>query len=452
MNNRDYYEYREDESVRRVSTVKVIREALKNWKWILLFGLITGMALGGMKMISVRRSRETTQVKYEAYQVQMDAYSSSVTSISEQIATTQEKIAVRQQYMNNSIKMQLDPYNTPSAVAYLQINIPELNADELGENTYAERKIVSIQRTFYDELLSGAAFGDLADKYGIETYYLAELIAPWYEVGGNTFRVLVRHNDVETASALLDDVIAFMEEAAEDYQGSLGEFSFTIIGKDADVVIDSDIASYQSNKIAEVTSLQSTMSSLQTSLASLQAPETVEPYNKVTLLVNGVKFGVIGLVLGIILAMMFFVVVVIGKGVILEPEEIDEKYALRNLTSGLGTKKKKISEGADFALAQIENLVIDTKIHTIALVGTVTAEKLERLSSVLVEIAASEKTALTFVSAGRIDVSAEAVRKLKKCDAVVLVEELGKSKHTSVCKEVEILLESGKDVLGTIYF
>ncbi len=452
MNNQEFYEYKEDESVRRVNLERLMREAAKSWKKIIAFGLIIGILLGGFKMFNEYRNRASMQTKYDAYVVQQQAYTNSVASISTQIATAQAKITSRQTYAAESIKMQLDPFHSPAAIAYLNVNVPEMTPGEEGVDTNAVQKRNAIHRTFYDELIYGSGLTEIAQKYGINTEYFTELISPWYDSSGNAFRIMVRHTDLNTASAILDDLLVYVQQRVDDYQSAFGPFSISLAGKSADTIVDTELATYQSSKVSELSSLQSTMNSLQSGLATLQAPATVEQYGKKTLLKAGIKFGVIGTAGGMVMAFVCLMLMILAKGKILDAEEINAMYALRNLISFAPGKKKRLNEDVDFALAQIENVTRGTKIQKIAVVGSLSQQKLDKLTDIFVEKANASGASLSFRAVAGIDGSARALRALQDCDAFVLVEEFGKSEYKLVRREVRLLSETGKEILGTVYF
>ena len=58
---------------------------------------------------------------------------------------------------------------------------------------------------------------------------------------------------------------------------------------------------------------------------------------------------------------------------------------------------------------------------------------------------------MTFEASKDLEKNASAIRALRNANACVVVERVGESAYRTAAEEVELLLASGKEILGTVY-
>ena len=452
--NKDVYDFREDLSVRKVSLEKVLRHALTRWKLVLLAGVILGGLFGCYKILNEHRQKSQITAARDAYETQMEAYKHQQEDIRAQVASLQAKITARQKYMNESIKMQLDPMACPQAFAEINVIVPEVDPNDEGESKSAIYKLTSIMKAYYDDILFGTASKELADKYGIDKTYFAELIAPMYDYYTSSIRIQVRYTDEETALLILNDILQMMDEDAEYYRTVFGDYELEVYIKDSVTIADIDLSTYQMQKANELSTLQSAVNNAIYSQANLTIPNPVKSYSRRQLLKDGIKFAVVGFAGGCFLMVLFLMCWAIIRGKIFTPDEIDGAYGLRNLASFAYSRTKDLPAEIDYALAQLENALQGKEIKKIAVVGTIGEKKLAAMRKALSDSAArsSEGEApFTFTAVPSVSEDAAALRTLPSYDGFLLVEEIGKSRYKSVQNELRLLSETGREVVGTVY-
>ncbi|MDO5439881.1 MAG: hypothetical protein Q4F09_07660, partial [Erysipelotrichaceae bacterium] len=391
---------------------------------------------------------------YSAYETQLEAYKRQQSDIRSQVISLQARIADRQQYYSKSVKMQLDPTACPQAFVEINIDVPEASASIPSESKTGIYKLTSIMKAYYDDILFGTATKELADKYGMEVPYFSELIYPMYDYYTSSIRIQVRYTDEETAGKILDDVLEIMQRKTDTYREIFGDFDFNIYIKDTVTIPDFDLSTNQMQKATELTTLQNAVNNAINSQANLTIPNPVKPYSRKQLLKDGIKFAIVGGIGGCFLMLLFLMCAAIMRGKIFTPDEIDGAYGLRNLASFAYGNTGRLQEDIDHALAQIEYMAPSADGKRIALVGTVGDKKLAAMRKLLSDRQALVKdpeTVFTFSAVPQILSDAAALRVLRKFDGYILVEEVGKSEYRSVQKEVLLLTETGKEILGTIY-
>ena len=450
----DLNDFREYMGTRKVSLEKVLRHALRRWTLILFAGVVLGGLFGCYKILNEHRQKAQTEAAYSAYQTQLEAYQRQQADIRAQVISLQARISDRQQYMDKSVKMQLDPTACPQAFVEINIDVPEASASIASESKTAIYKLTSILKAYYDDILFGTATRELAAKYEMEPAYFSELIYPMYDYYTSSIRLQVRAQDEETADSILSDVLEIMQRKTDLYRDIFGDFDFNIYIRDKVTIPDVDLSTYQMTKATELYQLQNYVNNAISSQANLTIPNPVKPYSKKQLLKDGIKFAVVGGVGGCLLMLVILMSAAIARGKIFTEDEIDGAYGLRNLASFAYGKTGRLAEDIDMAMAQLEYITRDRGIKRIAVVGTVGEKKLAAMRKMFTDIRPVQegaKPALTFSAVSDILSSAGALRSLKKYDGCIIVEEVGKSSYKEVQKEILLLVEAGKEILGTVY-
>ena len=110
-------------------------------------------------------------------------------------------------------------------------------------------------------------------------------------------------------------------------------------------------------------------------------------------------------------------------------------------------KPEKAEKELDYIVARIENSMREGT-SMIALVGLASAKKIEQLSKAL-----NKRTgaSVRFIYIPDILGNAASLRELKKADGVMLMEEIGKSDYLGVRKEIAVIADSGKEIIGSVY-
>ena len=79
-------------------------------------------------------------------------------------------------------------------------------------------------------------------------------------------------------------------------------------------------------------------------------------------------------------------------------------------------------------------------------------EVIEKLTSQLNEMAPAAKGSLKFSAIPDFSKNAQAFRKLKDLSGVILTEQIGRSDYIAIRKEIALIAESGKELVGTVYY
>ena len=425
MTQKEYYDFREEDNTRQVSLIRLIRGAMKNWKLILLSGLILGALFGCYKIFSIHSNKEAMIEEYDNYEAKLQAYRTSVKDYKKSIADYQASIADLSDYCENSPKMKLDTYHCPTSTADLKVSAP-------AGGTITQDVINAIKTAIYNEVYYGNSLNEVAAKNNMTVSDLRELVTVKLETSGSSIRLTVIADSEEVAEAMREDILTAIESKHQAFASASGEYSLKVFNKGTMTITDTTLQTYQQKQQDLLAKLQTTCYTAQNQSLQLVKPVSVPKYSKKYMLINGIKLGIVGFVGGVVLAMIAFMFLIIRDGKILTPDEIDGEYGLRTL--------------ADFSGSSAEG---STKI---GIAGTIPDKKIGSLVALLNEKAEAAKAAFRFVEIPNLMTDAKSLKSLTSVDGVILSEEIGKSDYTTVRREVAIVAESGNEIIGTIYF
>ena len=434
MTQKEFYDFREENNTRQVSLLRLVKGALKNWKLILLAGILLGGLLGSYKVFTIRSQKDTMIEEYDNYKAKLDAYKTSIKDYKTSIADYQESIASLSDYCENSPKMKLDAYHCPTATLDLKVAAP-------ADGSITEDEITAVKNALYNEVYFGNTLNEVASKRGMTVSDLRELVTFKLTSTGSTMRLTVISENEEEAEAIRDDVLSALETKHKAIAAAMGDYSIKVFNKGTQTITDTSLQSYQQKQQDALAKLQTTCYTAQNQSTNLVKPPAVPQYSKKYMLMNGIKMAVVGFAGGIILAMIVLMARIVQKGVILTPDEIDGKKSAAQKT-----------EMADYALARIGNVLGKDRDHRIGIVGTAADKRLESLAGILNKKSVASGSGNAFVHISGIMTDAEALKSAAGMDEIILAEEIGKSDYETVRKEIALIAESGKPILGTVYF
>ena len=213
-------------------------------------------------------------------------------------------------------------------------------------------------------------------------------------------------------------------------------------------MVDFDIQTQQDTVRDSVTRLQTSLYTAQNQNAQLIKPVSVPKYSKKYMLFNGIVLGAVGFAAGALLALAAIMILIILKGAIFSPDEIDGEFGLRTFAD-LSNKKSDWDAAANYTLARLENLLAGKDNALIGVVGSASDKDMELLTSKLNEKA---ENSIKFRKISGLMKDANAYRSIGDTDGVILTAEIGKTDFLLARKEVALIAESGKELLGTVYF
>lgn len=411
---------------------------------------------------------------------------------------TEEKLRQYTEYLNASVLQKADPMAYPEARRTYQVILSEGKEDLFRDPT--------------DEILSAytgsgqylEAFGELAEKYGLDTRCLSEICSVSSDISANSFTVTAAGTDLAMAEDIADTVAAKIlsgsEQIAERYrphtltetkrfsreyvstsvsdaqnaakeqilafEKQIAECEANIATKQAAALkAEEDIANQEEKLSVLGTDLQILEDSFEkgeTELEGLLEKKTKNTFTRSQSIRSGIKFGLIGLLAGVFVLALWYCMCYVLEGTVHTAEEL--KNCLRIPVIAVLSKKQKHNgpldrlirriggekEGASdaeklsAAAVTVSSLLGDgTKA---ALLSTCTGGEPEEIRKALSEaIPGAEFFVVPGTEAGKED-----CEKLKASDKVILLEKRGSSLMKEIIAEKEKAALLGKEIVGCI--
>ena len=466
--------------LREVSLPRLLLLTFRYWRSMLLVGLILALGLAGMKVLREYKNRSVSNVAHEEYLAQMEIYQASVQAYTNAIERFQTKIDAKQNYFNESLLMQIDPHQECVSAVSMVVRTPglesadEAKSDAAGSQSASVVNASNVAHAYSDYVRSGISYAQFAEELGVPEQSVRELVqvlADEYHFS-SVFQIQVRSMDLELSVRIMDYILSQIEENKDAFHDTLGEYELNVVSRNEETAVDTLLLQQQTELQNSIATLQKNLQTSQTSLKELIKPSEATGASMKTIIKHGIKYGVVGMAGGIFLMILLYAIRILMKGKILTDDELNVAYGLRNIMTypaGAGRKESRspidrlvnrlvndapdmtISAANDVMIAKVENLSLASDIRKILLVGTVGETRLESFANTLNKRAGNVDSEITFEASSDLDTNAAAVRRLRSADACVVVEEVGETSYRDAAEVIELLLASGKPVLGTVY-
>ena len=466
--------------MREVSLPRLLLLTFRSWRSMLAAGLILAILLAGMKVMREYSNRSVSNEAHEEYLAQMAMYDASVQSYSSAIERFQTKIDAKQNYFNDSVLMQINPHQECVSSVSMVVRTPGLeNADETKSDAAQTESgsIVNasnVVHAYNNFIKNGISYESFAQELGVPEQSVRELVLVIVDQFhfSSVFQIQARSADMDFSARLMDYILQQIEEKKGAFRDTLGEYELNVVSRNEETVVDTVLLQQQTDLQNTIATMQRNLQTSQTALKELIKPTEATGASMKQILKHGIKYGVVGMAGGIFLMILLHAIRILMKGRILTDDELNVAYGLRNiitLPAGASRREprsfidrfveKLVSDAPDMSsaaandvlIAKVENLSAADEIRKVLLVGTVGGTRLESFANRLSKRAKESGSPITFEASADIDKDAEAVRRLRTADACIVVEEVGETAYRDAAEVIELLLASGKPVLGTVY-
>lgn len=430
----------------------LFRNALYKWKCIMALALVFAILLGGFQAWRTMQGNAKTIDEGEVAQ-----YQSELRFWELQLANAKKVLKTQEDNMTASPLMQMDPEHAYVAGAYLFVNsdyqiMPGMdyqNPDESGS-------ILAV----YQNVLSGAeTLSIISQQTGIAPHHLSSLI----QIDANTTHLLhiqVYHWDAAVAEEILNLLLERAETAGEEAAGQISEHTAEVMLQSVEACVDYNvIVSRQEKQIKNLTAYQKDVTEAEEQVKTLKKSNPASGPKSVAK--QAVIWAVVGAVLGAGMQAVLICVVFVFRTTVYSAEELKDRSKLqvlgsvaaksvchdpiiRILRKAEGRAQPDLHRSAELIAENLHNYVSDEKQILVA--GTVGAETIQRVTGALQE----KCGAIKLVPGGNLLTDAQAVRQLRQCDGVILLEACGKSRYKDVFRAAEYVTSVGKQLIGCI--
>lgn len=472
-----------------------------------IFGAATGIrtARSGAVSEEAEEDYEAAMTEYlekkESYEAAKDQYDADIEANEKSQSVTAQAIQNAQKYAEDSVLNNLDPYNVWTIRADLYVSTgyqiqpgmsyqnPDHTTSVLSAYASALGGGKTVRAYQQDELGSVSVLGsasvsgtsvplkEIAQKLSVEERYLQELVTVEVDPDASLLHVTVLGRDEQMAADILDTVLEYVETLRPAITGSVGEHTVATIAKNSSCTVSLELRDIQNSNAATLVNLQSQINTLQQNRTKLDDNftattktwnETSKPVLPAAHVSSSVgKYGVLGLLLGVVLVCGVIVVRFLMEGKVYSGKELNQTTGLP-LLGTLASERTKKAGKLDAALNKMEGrpdgsgdeemirLMAVTvrsrapEADSILVTGDLPADQLNALAAALQNTDALR--AQTVKAAESILQNAATVPQVTNADAIVLAADCTCSRYADVKDQTERIRRLGKNILGCIVF
>lgn len=442
---------------------------LHRWKMIFIIVLCPAVLLGGWRFFNIYKSRsnaEYTQEVQEQYINNLETYENTKTLYERELENIKTNIVKEEEYLSNSVLMNLSPYDIHEATADIYIETEYQIMPEMAyqNNDYTD----SIFLAYQSALTSAAFLKDIASITDLDEQYIRELVSVdrrnvtieeiAYNKATNILTVRVKNDTEKTAAALLDAIIEKAEEIQPIFSQNIGRHTFKIINRSVGTGVDLDLAEKQQKKSKGLTDLRSTLSNKEKAIAELQEPAAIQSAFAAALK-SGIKYGVLGGGLGFFAAILFTSATFLLSDKLYSAKELKQRFDVRTLGEIHICNKKKnridawltALEGSttvqnEYALIAANICNYKNECNNVLITGSIPESQLKQIHEKL----SIQIPELKLHIGKNLTQEASTLKELPKYDGVILVEQRRESRFNVIEKEVESITDMKKQIIGCI--
>lgn len=459
---------------------------LYKWRFVVLTAILFSALFGGYKMAkSMIQQRDAgyMQKVQKQYQKDVEEYEILKTGYEQEIKNIRQNIEAQSLYLENSILMNMNPYDKHTASVDFLFNqkvFPQGNASVPAMYVYNN----GLTSAYASYITQGIDLSGVAEEFGTQTVYLKELITVIPDEWGQMFSLSVCYSDKEGAERILDVILDAVKEKQDDFTDIFGAHELYITNRMSDALVngmhpysgqyysmngalvDTKLAENQNQINDSLVSLRTILKEKEGSLEALKEPLPPVQGSMMESVKTGIKYVVLGGVLGAFIAVFCICVAFLMTDKVSAAKELKQRYRLKVLAEFPREPKKRLCSGIDrwidrlggktdslsederyeLAAANLKNYAGDAK--NLMVIGTVSTETLTMVAEKLAELCSDMILAI----GADLNKNAEAVRKLSEYEAVILVEQSEVSHCREIEKEIEAVYNVKKEIVGVMVF
>ncbi len=491
---------------KEINLMELFVFCLKKWRWVLIAMLLIGLLAGGYKYWSINKSNQAVlsaegQEKEEETETEEEE---EIVVPGPQDYTDRYEVAIekslesleeQEAYMKDSVIMQLDGNHLPTGILtfYVAVGEEAAGANVLDTLVSAYAAYVRDGRLAkeLEDVDPDVSLSDLQyllsfsnNQSGVSGVTMAQLETGWPTQNVLEIRIFAKNETLCAAylEAIEEAVLAYSQEL----QATLPAHELRVLAATQSERMSSSIIDSQRQIVANITASFKNVQALQAELKAYKEAkiaeekakeegaadsaeekkegetETVKPVwvNPVS---GAVKFGIIGLVLGVFLAGFAAILVYITSGKLQSVECFEEEFGMKLLGRVADTGKGKnfidrlvyrLEEGpyADIPYEeQIKIVAANIKaaskgLQKIMLAGTMSEKVLEDVCAKL----KAEITGVEFSTYKQLVFCAAALEEVNEYDGVVFLERKEVSTTKLIHREKELVESRDVKVIGTV--
>lgn len=479
-----------------INLLDLLHYILRRWRSVLVCAVLLCVLLGGFKVVKGIGTLGSADLKenQENYESQLEGYTISKEHLENQIQALTQSIQNKEDYYDRSMLMKLDPKAAyRGTVTFVVADAGETPAAETNQdlNLAIDRKLNSVLGSYAALVQNGTILRDAqkALPSKLDQKYLAELIYTQMDYQSKLLRITVLGEDEQQVQSISDAVVQGLQNASEQMNASVAahrlELVSSYVGNDAETSIpigiipetgaitsdascQTSIEELQKSYITTITDMQDLLLECNNQLSELKEPTAPEANTRASVMKEGVKYGVIGFIVGAIFVGFAYALQYLACGKLMNSDELNDRYGILLLGDyyapihaqpnridrwidrmhGITEKKQSLESVYALSASNMKAQVSAEKNPKLLLLGNAKTKNFEAAANALTEKLST--SGIDLIVAGNINESASAIEKLQDAEQVVLIEQRGASRQQAIEKELLILRKLGKKIVGAI--
>lgn len=457
---------------------------LKKWRWIAAAMIITALLAGAYKYRSVvlanEQKMEAEKLKEQEGDKEDVIINPNIVYYQNAITKGEEDIKKKDDYLNNSVVMQLDANHLQTGTLSFYLNVEEEDTNTLDALVSAYRAYITDGRLAEQLHEEDTDISKTDLQYLIAftnrkiDYTLPEESAVFNWPEKNVFQVQLTAPNAELCSTWLRTAETAIIEYSGELQEDISGHELRLLASSLTERMDQNIQTYQTQVLTDYTTAVKNLQTLRNDLETVRSEEgETIVVNETTVMeepVNvAVKFSVMGALIGAAMAVLFLAISYVMGGKLQNIDAFENEYGMKLLgrISAPDFEKKwfgfldrfiwKLEEGvfADIpreeqmkiAVSNVKSAISKSEnVKKIMLAGTIaekeTADIYNQLKKEIKGIQFSEYRQIVF--------NALALEEVDTYDAVLFLEKKRISASKLIIQERAQVVSRNVPVLGTV--
>ena len=346
------------QSRERIIDIKaLIRCVVEKWRLLLLVGFLAGVVLAGIKGYSQYKLYKLSQGQQETAAQESGSQKGQILNVMH-VAEVE-----REEYYTNSILGKINPHKEGKATADILVSIPANTAPAAaggepaatggepaaaeGEPAAAEGepaaqensvKPQNIVNYYASTVLYRIDYTQAAEELGEDPALLGELVtaAPG-TTDPSQLSVAVIYPTPEGAKVILDSILTQVRAARAEAQRIYGNHELLIVNEASGVVVDEELFKWANNRVVEIMALVNSQKTVGNNFTSSGSARIATVTQK-DVAKTAVKWGVTGLIAGVVMTMVLIVIYLLAAGKVLSGREFNRHFGMRKIACVPGRK------------------------------------------------------------------------------------------------------------------
>jgi len=440
---------------------------LRKWRLIIVIAVIFAVLLGGMKCVKglgQLQDAEYVKKNQETYDASVDQYNATKERLEKEIVNLQESIESQQEYKDESILMNINPYDeyVESATFYISTDYTIMPGMVYQNPNTAASILKGYMSIAQNGEMYNYVLGHMSNPIGIR--YLKELVKIEPDYDNNMLDITVIADTEKRAGDVMEYIKDSIADSSDNLTESIGEHEISLVDESRYVTVDMELDKKQKEFSDTMDQLDTSLTEKTKELEALEEPANTL-LSKGSILKSSIKYAVLGGVLGAFMVVFFVCVAFLMSDKMVSEKELKRRYALmvlgvfrrqdkRKLFSFVdrfldrleGTADREMDDAQTFEVAAANASNYMEQVREVILVGTVSPDRMEKMKDGLAPFLKNAELSV----GGNLGKDALAIKKAASCDAVIIVEQRNKSNFGEIEQELDVVRSLEKKVLGCI--